>query len=274
MKNRSQAELAAKLIAAEKPNFKPRVGIILGSGLGGLSENIKEVTAISYDHLPGFHSCTVEGHGGKLLLGTLEGVPVACLQGRAHLYEGVSNEVVQSLIRTLHLLGCETLLATNAAGSLREEVPPGELMVISDHINFQFSNPLVGTNDEDFGPRFVALEDAYDPQLRQQLFAVAKELNITLHEGVYIGTLGPSFETPAEIRAFRILGADAVGMSTVPEVIVARHCGMKIAVVSVITNLAAGMAAQKLSHHETLRVANQAAEKLMHLITNFVKQLP
>ena len=175
------------------------------------------------------------------MLGTLEGVPVACMQGRFHLYEGHPPAVIKLPIRTFAALGVEALLLTNAAGSLRAEAPPGSLMLITDHLNFMWTNPLIGPNDDEWGERFVGLEDAYDPELRARLARIAGELGIRLHEGVYCSLLGPLFETPAEIRAYKVLGADAVGMSTVPEVIVARHAGIRVAAISAITNLAVGM---------------------------------
>lgn len=264
---------AKAIIATKAPRFKPKVGIILGSGLGPLTNHIENTIVIPYHDLPGFHACTVEGHDGQLFLGTIKGVPVACLKGRSHFYEGASNRVVCSLIRTLKLIGCEILLATNAAGSLNPNVKPGELMLITDHINFQFNNPLVGENDNDFGPRFIPMENAYDPDLRRGLLAAAKSLDIDLHQGIYISTLGPSYETPAEIRAFRLLGADAIGMSTVPEVIVARHCGLRVAVVSVLTNMAAGLSRDHVGHEKVLAAAEAAAQKLSRLMMTFLATL-
>jgi xanthosine phosphorylase len=266
----SQQARAARAIKARKPDFTPKVGIILGSGLGALADHIDDPLYIPYDELPDFGNSTVEGHDGFLVLGYLRGVPVACLKGRRHYYEGISNPMVQTLVRTLKLLGCEILLATNAAGSMDEAAGPGSLMLITDHINFSFNNPLVGKNDDEFGPRFIGMEDAYDPELRNKMLATAQEHNITLHQGVYLSVLGPSFETPAEIRAFRLLGANAVGMSTVPEVIIARHCGLKCVVVSAITNYASGMTDGKLSHDETLHFADKASGNLIKLVENFV----
>lgn len=266
----SQQARAARAIQARKPNFTPKIGIILGSGLGALADQIEEALYIPYDELPDFGSSTVEGHDGYLVLGYLRGVPVACLKGRRHFYEGISNPMVQTLVRTLKLLGCDILLATNAAGSLNREAGPGSLMLITDHINFSFNNPLVGKNDDEFGPRFIGMEDAYDPELGAKMLTTANEHGITLHQGVYLSVLGPSFETPAEIRAFKILGADAVGMSTVPEVIVARHCGLHCVAISAITNLASGMSDGKLSHDETLHFADKASGDLIKLVENFV----
>ncbi len=264
---------AAQIINERKPNFTPRVGLVLGSGLGGLADHITEPTFIPYQDLPGFPTSTVSGHSGRLVLGYLEGVPVACLQGRAHYYEGATNDKIKNLIRTLKVIGCEILLGTNASGSLRPEVGAGSLMVITDHINMQGNNPLIGPNEEEFGGRFVSMENAYDPELRAQMHSVANHLNINLAEGVYISVLGPMFETPAEIRAFRTLGADAVGMSTVSEVIVARHCGLRVVVVAAISNLAAGLSDESITHEGTLHYAGKAADDMMRLIKAFIKQL-
>jgi xanthosine phosphorylase len=249
------------------------VGLVLGSGLGSLGDEVQDAIAFGFDELPGFPEPTVEGHAGRLIVGKLEGVEVACLQGRVHLYEGHPASTVKPLVRTLELLGCETLVATNAAGALDPSATPGSLMLITDHINAQGTNPLVGRNDDDFGPRFPAMTGAYDPALQERLRAKAAELGIALREGVYLALLGPCFETPAEIRAFARLGADAVGMSTVPEVIVARHCGMRCAAVSVITNLGAGLADEELSHDQTLEFAGRAAGDLKRLIKAFVATL-
>ncbi|MGB6977259.1 MAG: purine-nucleoside phosphorylase [Gammaproteobacteria bacterium] len=265
------AQQAVTVIQERAANFKPRVAIILGSGVAELAQAIAQPIIIPYEELPGFPKSTVAGHKNQLYLGTLQDVPVVCLQGRVHSYEGISMKHIRAFIYTLRLLGCEILLATNAAGSLHSEIVPGNLMLVSDHINFQFSNPLVGETDQTFGSQFVALENAYDMHLRQQLLRCAHDLKMELPQGVYVGVLGPSFETPAEIQAFRILGADVVGMSTVPEVIVARYCGMRVAAISIITNLAAGMSEEKPSHEQTLRVAGQAAGNLRRLLMEFIK---
>ncbi len=255
------------------PKFLPKMGIILGSGLGSIAENLVNPITIPYQAIPGLHSSAVAGHASLLVLGHLNNVPVVCLKGRLHVYEGVSYESIRTLVRIVKQLGASTLLVTASSGSLRPEVGAGEVMVISDHINFHPGNPLVGPNDETVGPRFVSLENAYDADLRQKLFAVAKRLNITLHEGVYIASLGPVFETPAEIRAYRTLGADAAGMSVVPEVIVARHCGLKVAGLAAITNLAVGLSPEKVTHDMTLRYAEIAARKLVKIIPEFVKEV-
>ena len=220
-----------------------------------------------------FGVATVQGHAGRLVLGYLRGVPVACFQGRLHFYEGISNESAQTFIRTLKLIGCEMVLLTNAAGSMNMDAGPGSLMLITDHINFSFKNPLMGKNDDMFGERFVPMEDAYDPALRQLALDVAKQNNIKLHQGVYMGVLGPSFETPAEIRAFMMMGANSVGMSTVPEVIIARHCGLRVLAISAITNYAAGLSKQGLSHEETLKYAAIASTDMIKLVENIIASL-
>src|SRR5260221_603670 len=251
----------------------PRRAIVLGSGLGGVADAIAEPVALPYASLPGFPTSTVAGHANRLVLGQLGGLPVACLQGRAHFYEGAGFAAMAVPIRALRRAGVETLLITNAAGSLRPEIAPGRLMLIEDHINLQPRNPLTGPNDPPIGPRFPPLRDAYDPALRDRIKAAAQRLAIDLAAGVYLACAGPSFETPAEIRAFRILGADAVGMSTVPEAILARHCGLAVAAISVITNLAEGLGPEKLSHGETLAVAERAAGDLARLIAGFCAEL-
>lgn len=264
---------AAATITARVPDVRPRVGLVLGTGLGELAATIGHAVSISYSELPGFPQPTVAGHVGRLVVGTLGGVPVACLQGRAHLYEGHAPATIAVPIRALRLLGCETLLLTNAAGSLDSNLAPGSLMLLRDHIDLLDDNPLIGPNDERFGPRFVDMTNAYDPGLRARFAAAAGRLGITLNEGVYIAVTGPNFETPAEIRAFRTLGADAVGMSTVPECLVANHCGMRVAAISVITNMAAGLAHEALSHEQALAVGGATANDLGRLLIAFLEDL-
>jgi purine-nucleoside phosphorylase len=265
--------VATKFISEQVPGFTPRVGIVLGSGLGGLADKIDAVASIEFKDIPDFPQSTVEGHAGRLIMGRLGGMPVVCMQGRIHLYEGIDPQDLAVPVRVLKLLGIEILLVTNAAGSFHEEAGPGSLMLISDHINFTSRNPLVGENDDRFGPRFFSMEEAYDPTLREHFKAVAKELDIKLSEGVYLHYLGPNFETPAEIRMFKTLGADAVGMSTTPEVLVARHMGLRVAAISNITNLVAGMSKTKLSHEQTLECAKLAAEDLEKLVIIFLETL-
>ncbi len=264
---------AADIIRARKPGFTPRVALILGSGLGVLAEQMADAVAISYADLPGFPISTVHGHAGELVLGTLGGVPVACMKGRGHFYEGYGPGVMTSAIRTLKQIGCELLFVTNAAGSLRVEADAGSLVAITDHINFLPGSPMAGPNDERFGPRFFSMANAYDAETRELVKAVAAEKGITLNEGVYLAAAGPHFETAAEIRAFRTLGADVVGMSLIPEVIAARHCGLKVAAVSAITNLAEGLTPFALSHEQTLKYAAVAAKDMVTLIQSFIERL-
>ena len=262
---------AADIIRSRMPaNFQPRLAMILGSGLGVLAEQMTDAVTIGFDELPGFPISTVHGHAGQMVIGTLSGVQVVCLKGRGHFYEGYGMGVMTSAIRTLKLLGCEFVFVTNAAGSLRPEVDAGSLVALNDHINFLPGSAMVGPNDERFGPRFFSMGNAYDADLRKLLQDTAASNSITLHEGVYIAYPGPNFETPAEIRAFGRLGADVVGMSVVPEVVPARHCGLKVVGVSVITNLAEGLSPFPLSHEQTLKYAAVGAESLIKLILAFL----
>lgn len=267
---RAAAGAAAARVAEQRPG-PYRAAIVLGSGLGLLAERVKDAVAIPYAELPGFPGSGVSGHAGSLIAGTLGGVPVVVLAGRAHYYEHGDANAMRVPVAAARALGCDTLILTNAAGSTRADVGPGSLMAISDHIAFSGPNPLIGESSDE---RFVNLVDAYDPDLREVLHAAARKLDFALTEGVYMWFSGPAFETPAEIRMARLLGADAVGMSTVPEVILARFLGLKVAAVSTITNLAAGMVAHGPSHTETKEVAGRAAERLCSLITEAVAGLP
>jgi purine-nucleoside phosphorylase len=256
-----------------RERLEPRVAVVLGSGLGAVADAVDDAVAVPYQDLPGFPTPTVAGHAGRAVLGSLKGVPVCVLMGRAHLYEGGDPAQLVTPVRAVRAAGAEVLVLTAAAGSLRPEVGPGRLMAISDHINLSGHNPLAGPNDDAIGPRFPSLRDAYDPALRHELHTVADELGIDLADGVYLAVRGPSFETPAEIRAFRTLGADAVGMSTVHEAIVARHAGLRVAAVSAITNLAEGLSDVALSHEQTLADAQRASGDLARLIEAFVGRL-
>jgi xanthosine phosphorylase len=264
---------AIEAAAVLTEHLRPRAGIVLGSGLGAVADAVADPVAIGYEDLPGFPRPGVQGHAGRAVLGQLSGVPVCVLMGRAHFYEGGDPTPRITPVRALRAAGAEVLVLTNAAGSLRAELGPGRLMAISDHINLTGYNPLAGPNDESIGPRFPSLRDAYDPALRAELHAAASELGIALGEGVYLAVSGPSFETPAEIRAFRTLGADAVGMSTVHETILARHAGLRVAAVSAISNLAEGMSDVPLSHEQTLADAQRAAGDLARLLEAFVGRL-
>jgi inosine/guanosine/xanthosine phosphorylase family protein len=256
------------IIAGKAPGFRPRVAMLLGSGLGAFAEEVKAIATIPYGDLPGFPQTTVGGHVGRLVLGHVGPTPVAVMQGRAHYYEHGKADAMAGAIRAMAELGCETLFQTNAAGSLRLDMPPGSLMAISDHINFTGVNPLFGTVEN----RFVDMVDAYDPGLLKRLLAVAKETNVVCHEGVYIWFSGPSFETPAEIRAARVLGADAVGMSTAPETILARHAGLKVVGLSLMTNYAAGLVPGALAHEQTLAVADASAGQVAALLHAFLER--
>jgi inosine/guanosine/xanthosine phosphorylase family protein len=251
----------------------PKTALVLGSGLGPFADKLSDAHDIAYSDIPGFPIPTVHGHAGRLRIGTASGHPVACLQGRFHAYEGHPAQTLAVPIRILKRLGVERLILTNAAGSLHADKPAGSLMVITDHINFSGQNPLIGPNDESFGPRFFDMSRAYDPDLRAKLHAAAGDSGVTVYDGVYVYVLGPNFETPAEIRMFARWGADAVGMSTVPECLAAVHCGMGVAALSIITNLAAGLATEELNHRETLIEAEKAFDRIQKLLLAFFARL-
>ncbi|WP_373236538.1 purine-nucleoside phosphorylase [Cohaesibacter celericrescens] len=247
-----------------------QVGMVLGSGLGALADEVENAVRFPYSDLPGFPVSSVSSHASELVIGTLMGVKVAILAGRAHFYEHGDSTIMKQPLATLKALGCDHLLLTNAAGSLREEIAPGELMMIDDHINWSGRSPLIGVETDD---RFVGLTEAYDAQIRAALTRAAAVAGINLKSGVYAWFSGPNFETPAEIRAVRMLGADAVGMSTVPEVILARWMGMRVAAVSTITNYGAGMTGVELSHQETKEVGPIGAQKLIKIIRAYLKAM-
>jgi purine-nucleoside phosphorylase len=257
-------------VLTERAGAAPRVGVVLGSGLGQVADAVENATAIPYSDLPGFPQPSVAGHAGRAVAGSIGGVPVVAFQGRAHLYEGVDLDELRIPVRALKAAGAETLVLTNAAGSLRADLGPGSLMLIEDHINLTGTNVLAGPNEDELGPRFLSLRDAYDPELRAEARKAAREIGVALTEGVYLAVSGPSFETPAEIRAFHTLGADAVGMSTVHETTVARHCGLRVAAISAITNYAEGMSDRPVSHEQTLSDAAKAADDLAPLLEKFV----
>lgn len=245
-------------------------GLILGSGLGAYADSIPNATVIPYDEIPHFHQSTVEGHSGNLVLGELRpDFHVACMQGRFHFYEGHEMETVVFPTRVMKQLGASMLLVTNAAGGINATFQPGTLMMIEDHINFLGTNPLIGKNLDDLGPRFPAMQNAYHPVLRHTLEDAAKELEINLEKGVYLATTGPSYETPAEIKMMRTLGADAVGMSTVPEVITANHMDMNVLGISCITNLAADISVTDLDHSEVMETANKVKADFIKLLDKY-----
>lgn len=258
-----------KRLLADK---RPQTAVILGSGLGSVADAIEDPLTIDYAAIEGFPRTTVAGHSGKMIVGRLGQSEVLCLQGRFHLYEGHRPQVIAEVVNALKAVGVNRLIVTNAAGSLNPEFTPGSLMLIKDHINFSGQNPLVGANDESTGPRFPDMSNAYDRDMRRQAKELAAKLGINLPEGVYLMVLGPNFETAAEIRAFRTLGADAVGMSTVPEVIAAVHADIKVLAVSAVTNFGTGLQETPLSHEETIAGAARASSALTALITNYIKE--
>lgn len=274
---REQYQEAADHIAG-KSRYQPRVGLILGSGLNPLARAVEAADIIPYDEIPHFPKPTVEGHAGRLVLGHLEGIPVAVMQGRVHFYEGYPMQQVVFPVRVMQVMGIETLIVTNAAGGLDPDFRPGDLMLITDQINFigmAGNHPLFGPNDPTFGPRFPDMSQAYDPELRRLAQEVAEEHSVPLHKGIYAGLAGPSFETPAEIRFLRLIGADAVGMSTVTEVIIARHGGTRVLGVSGISNVAIvePTAGQEATHEEVLAAGQQIVPRLTALILGVLARL-
>lgn len=281
-------ELAAEAAAFIQSRYaKPiRTAVVLGSGLGAFAEELANAVRIPYAEIPHFATSTVEGHAGQLVLGEIGGVSIAVQQGRFHFYEGYDMDQVTFPMRTFGLMGIETVILTNAAGSLRDEMTPGSLMLINDHLNCIGANPLRGPNDARFGPRFPDMTSAYDTELQEIVVAAAdgiakerfdngddKTLTDFLHRGVYCGLSGPTYETPAEIRMYRLLGADAIGMSTVPETIVARHQGMRVAGISCITNFAAGMTDGTIVHEHVMETGARVAEVFKELLRRVIREM-
>jgi purine-nucleoside phosphorylase len=265
------ARAAADAISS-RVRAAPRVGIILGSGLGGIGTAIETPTHIPYREVPGFPDSTVVGHAGELIVGTLGGTPVVALSGRFHMYEGHEASLAGFPARLLHALGAKILIVSNAAGGVRETLVPGTVMLLTDHINLMFRNPLIGPLEAG-DARFPDMSEAYDRELRDLALRVAAEQGLTLAQGVYAGLLGPAYETPAEVRALARLGADAVGMSTVPEVIVARALGMRVLGFSCVTNLACGLAAAPITHEEVIETTARVAARLQQLVRGIVSKL-
>ena len=268
-----QYEESAQAIRARLKGFVPKVAMVLGSGLGFLGDQVEDPIAIDYHDIPHFKASTAPGHKGRLVFGTLEGQRVAVMQGRTHHYEGYSYEEVSYAVRVLRLLGCDTLVVTNAAGCVRQDWHAGELMLITDQIKMFSPSPLRGENLPQFGPRFPDASHLYSPRLQQLARDAARELGLTLREGVYFYCYGPQYETPAEIRAARILGGDAVGMSTAPEVITAGHCGMRVLGFTLLSNMGAGILDQPLSEQEVLDAAAACRDKFSRLVLACLKKI-
>ena len=268
MKAEQQFDLARRtadgILARTK--HRPQLGVILGSGLGAFAESLTDAVTIPFAEIENFPHSAVIGHAGNLVIGLSGNIPIAAMQGRVHFYEGHSMRQVVFPIRVLHALGCKQTIVTNAAGGISEKLEPGCLVVLTDHINLQGTNPLIGPNDERYGLRFFDMSRAYHPPFREIAMREGLKLGIKMHEGIYLAVSGPSYETPAEIRAFRVLGADVVGMSTVPEVIAGRHMGMKILAISCVTNLAAGRGTKPLSHEEVLETGAMIRRQFMKLL--------
>jgi purine-nucleoside phosphorylase len=253
--------------------YTPEIGLILGSGLGVLGEEVEDKIIIPYSDIPNFPISTVEGHKSRFIFGTLKGKKVAVMQGRFHFYEGYQMQEVVFPVWVMKSLGISRLIVTNAAGGVNTSFAPGDLMLIKDHINFAGTNPLMGPNIEEFGPRFPDMSNAYDRDLLETAKGCAKENGIEVQEGSYMMFTGPNYETPAEIRMSRVLGGDAVGMSTVPEVMTANHCGVKVLGISCITNMAAGILDQPLNHQEVVETAERVKTKFIKLVKEIVKQI-
>lgn len=254
-----------------KSKYKPEIGLILGSGLGSLADSIENPEFYNYSDIPNFPTSTVEGHAGRLVIGTLGGKQVVAMQGRFHYYEGYSLEKVTFPVRVMKLLGVSKLVVTNAAGAVNKDFTPGDLMLITDHINFSGSNPLFGHNLDEFGPRFPDMSEAYNLELRNKVLNAGNDLGIELKQGVYVMFSGPTYETPAEVRFARVMGGDAVGMSTVPEVIVANHSGIKTVGISCLTNMAAGILEQPLNHEEVIETSARVKNDFIKLMNRVIE---
>jgi len=267
-----RAEAAARFIQ-KKTKLRPKIALVLGSGLGAFADEFAQPTRIPYAKIPHFPRSTAVGHAGQLVIGTVEGIAVAGMQGRVHLYEGYSPQDVAFPLRVFSRMGVKAVILTNAAGGIKKEFTQGRLVVISDHINLQGANPLIGPNEEKFGLRFPDMTNAYDKKFRELTLVAGKRLGIELGEGVYAALPGPSYETPAEIRYLRTIGADLVGMSTVPEVIAARHAGMRTLGISCVTNAAAGVLDQPLNHIEVLETAERVKGQFIGLLRAVIPQI-
>ena len=261
----ANAESAAKFLFSQS-SLRPKIGLVLGSGLGGFADDLADATRVPYANIPFFPRSTAIGHAGQMVIGTMSGIPVAAMQGRVHLYEGYSAREAAFPMRVFGRMNICAVILTNAAGGINLEYKQGALVIITDHINLQGQNPLIGPNDERFGPRFSDMSHAYSRPYREIALTAAKSLGKTLYQGVYAGLLGPSYETPAEIRYLRTIGADLVGMSTVPEVITARHMGVRVLAISCVTNMAAGIVDQPINHEEVLETGERVKGDFVALL--------
>jgi purine-nucleoside phosphorylase len=268
----TKAEGTAAFVLSQT-SLRPRIGLVLGSGLGGFADELSDSVRIPYSHIPSFPRSTAVGHAGQMVIGKSDGVAVAAMQGRVHLYEGYSPQEVVFPVRVMARMGIQALVLTNAAGGINLDYKQGALVVITDHINLQGQNPLVGANNDRLGPRFPDMTQAYWKSYREMALEEGQKLGLNLHQGVYAGLLGPSFETPAEIRYLRTIGADLVGMSTVPEVIAARHMGLKVLAISCVTNMAAGILDQVISHEEVLETGERVKEQFVGLVRAVLRRI-
>jgi purine-nucleoside phosphorylase len=268
----SHAQSAAEFLLAQT-RLRPRIGVVLGSGLGAFADNLLDAARIPYENIPFFPRSTAIGHAGQMVIGATGGIPIAAMQGRVHLYEGYSAQEVAFPIRVFAGVGIRAVILTNAAGGINQEYQQGALVVISDHINLQGTNPLVGPNEERFGARFPDMTQAYSRTYRDMALQSARKMGKTLHQGIYAGLLGPSYETPAEIRYLRTIGADLVGMSTIPEVVAARHMGLNVLAISCVTNMAAGILDQALNHQEVLETAERVKGDFIALLQAVISEI-
>ncbi len=265
-------ERTINFIQEKIKDFKPEIGIILGSGLGDFADNYDSIV-IKYNDIPNFQKSDVQGHKGQLVFAEINGKKVVMMQGRYHFYEGYSMQTVTFPVKVMKKLGVKTLIVTNAAGAITKEFTPGDLMIITDHINFMGTNPLIGKNDDTLGTRFPDMSEVYSKKLVNIAENIAKKLNISYQKGVYVSTTGPSYETPSEVKMFNMLGGNAVGMSTVPEAIIANYCGIKVVGISCLTNYAAGVTDSPLNHQEVIDTANKVKENFKQLLAELIKSI-
>lgn len=268
-----QIDKGYRFLQTQLVSAKPKIGLILGSGFSEVADHVQVLSTTPFDHIPGFPKASVEGHEGLWIVARLDGVDLVIMKGRIHYYEGHSMQTLSLPVRIMSKLSIETMILTNASGAINSDLSPGDLMLIKDHINLSFTNPLIGPNDPELGPRFPDTSTTYTLKLRQQATHVANQLQIPIIEGVYLFTSGPSYETPAEVRMMRTLGADVVGMSTVPEALAAKHAGMKVLGISQVTNMAAGLSSSPLSHEDVLKTTAGTSSNTTSFVLGCIKSL-